>query len=87
MSTEIVWLFARRTFIGPAHVTRFDLAFSEEPVTGGTLAYGAADILFGGIGSTSIGGGTHVMVPHAPFTKEFAMALRASVTGLLSETL
>ena len=87
MSTEIVVLFARGTIAGPAHVMRFHLAFSEQPVTGGTLAYGAADILFGDVGSTSVSGGIHVMVPHTLLTKEFAMALGACVTGLLTVTL
>ena len=87
MFGEIVALFARGTFAGPAHVTRFHLAFSEQPVTVGTLAYGTADILFGGVGSTSVGGGIRVMVAHALFAEEFAMALWACVTCLLSVTL
>ena len=64
MFGEIVVLFARGTFAGRAHMTRFHLTFSEESVTLGTLAYGAADILFGGVGSTSVSGGIRVMVAH-----------------------
>ena len=87
MFGEIEILLARGTFAGPAHVTHFHCAFSEQPVTGGTLAYGAADILFGGVGCTSISGGIRVMVPHALRTEEFAMALWACVMSLLSVTL
>ena len=82
-------LLARGAFGGPAHVTRFDLAFSKQSVAGGTFAEGVTHglDLFGGVGSTSVGGGEHVMVPHTLFTEEFTMATRARVTGPLPVTL
>ena len=82
-------LLARGAFGGPAHVTRFDLAFSKKSVAGGTLAEGVTHglDLFGGVGSASVGGGKHVMVAHTLFTEEFAMASRARVTGFSSVTL
>ena len=89
MSTEI-WIFlARGAFAGTAHVTRFDLVSLEGPVTGGTFAYGGTHRfdLYGSVGSFSVGGEIHVVVTHTLFTKEFAKALRACVTGLLSVTL
>ena len=89
VNTETEILLARGAFAGTAHVTRFDLARSEEPATGGTFAYGGTHRfdLFGSVGSFSVGGGIHVVVIHTLFTKEFAKALRACVTGLLSVTL
>ena len=86
VNTETEILLARGAFAGAAHVTRFDFVFSEETVAVGTLAYRGTHRfnLFGGVGSFSVGGGIHVMVTHALFNEEFAMALRACVTGLLS---
>ena len=45
MFTEIVVLFAGRTFGGTTHVTRFDLMGSEESVTLVTLAYSTQTLL------------------------------------------
>ena len=82
MLTEIAVLFAGRTFGGTADVTRFDLVRSEESVTLLTLAYGIADALdaFRSVGSRSVAGRIHVMIPHALFSEEGALTCRALVT-------
>ena len=86
MLTEIVVLFAGRTFGGTADVTRFDLAGSEESVTGFTLAYGSANTFdfFRCVGSLSVGGGVHVMIAHTLFSEEGALTSGALVTRDLS---
>ena len=86
MLTEIVVLFARRTFGGTAHVTRFDLVGSEESVTVFAFAYGTANTFdfFRRISSRSVGGGIHVMIAHALFSKEGAVTSGALVTRDLS---
>ena len=82
MFTEVVVLFAQRTFGGAAHVTRFDLVGSEESVTLFTLAYGTADTFdaFSHLGSFPVGGGIDVMIPHTLFSEEGAVTSRALVT-------
>ena len=89
MRTEIIILFAGWAFAGTTDVTCFNFLRTKEPVADGTLEYAAADIvdLFGSVGSFSISGGIHVMVNHTLLTKEFAMASRTCVTGLLSTSL
>ena len=89
MSTEILVLFAGGTFAGPTDVTCFDFLWTEEPVANGTLEHGAADILdlFGSVGSFPVGGTMHVKIGQTLLRKEFAMASRTSVRGLLSTTL
>ena len=86
MLTEIAVLFTGRTFGGTAHVTRFDLVRLEESVTAFTLAYGSADALdfFRCVGSLSVCGGIHVMIPHTLFSEEGALTSRALVTRDLS---
>ena len=82
MFAEIVVLFAGRTFGGTTHVTRFDLVGSEESVTLVTLAYCSADAFdaFSHVGSLSVGGGIHIMIPHTLFSKEGAVTAWALVT-------
>ena len=86
MLTEIVVLFAGRTFGGTADVTRLDLAGSEESVTGFTLAYGSANTFdaFSRVGSFPVGGGVHVMITHTLFSEEGALTSWALVTRDLS---
>ena len=82
MLTEIAVLFTGRTFGGTTDVTRFDLVRSEESVTLLTLADGIADALdaFRSVGSRSVGGRIHVMIPHTLFSEESALTSRALVT-------
>ena len=86
MLTEIVVLFAGRTFGGTAHVTRLDLVGSEESVTLVAFAYGSANTFdfFSRVGSLSVGGGIHVMIAHTLFSEEGVLTSRALVTRDLS---
>ena len=86
MLTEIVVLFAGRTFGGTAHVTRLDLVGSEESVTLVAFAYGSANTFdfFRRVGSLSVGGGVHVMIAHTLFSEEGALTSGALVTRDLS---
>ena len=82
MFTEIVVLFAGRTFGSTTHVTRFDLVGSEESVTLVAFAYGSANTFdfFSHVGSLSISGGVHVMIAHTLFSEEGAVTSWALVT-------
>ena len=82
MLTEIAVLFAGRTFGGTTDVSRFDLVRSEESVTSFTFAYGIADALdaFRSVGSRSVGGGIHIMIPHTLFSEE-----RVDIEGIGDE--
>ena len=62
MTVEIVILLARGAFGGAAHVSRFDLARSEQSVAVGALASGGTDVFDRFVSFLSVGGGVDVVI-------------------------
>ena len=79
MGVEIAVFFARGAFGGSAHVTRLDLARSEESIASWTFLLGPADAfdLFVGIGFFSVGDGIGTMIVQTTFPEEEPMATSA----------
>lgn len=79
MGVEIAVFFARGAFGGSAHVTRLDLARSEEPIASWTFLLGPTDAfdLFVGVGFLSVGDGVGTMIVQTTFPKEEPMATSA----------
>ena len=72
VGVEIVEFFARGAFGRTAHVTRVDLAGSEESVASGAFLGGPAHAfdLFGRVGFCPVGGGVRAVIGQALFSEE-----------------